>query len=251
MSPPPTACCLNCDAALTAGQSFCGSCGQKATSHRLTMHEIGHDLLHAFVHVDRSIVSLVRQLAARPGSVARDYVQGRRARYFGPFAFLVIVVGLATGLMTLAGFRSVIDLSDRGAVVTDFLQRHLNLVILLQVPLLAAVCGLFFPKAEANFAERLVLVAYTSSLRALVSTLVLLPIWYFLRASDRATAWIAIPFVIVWLVYFGVAAAQFYPGDRRVLFAKGVLAAALSQALIQVILPSALGQLLVATGMLH
>ena len=251
MSTSPSPRCLNCGVAYAPAQSFCGACGQKTASHRLTLHEIGHELMHAFVHVDRSVLSLVRQLLVRPGGVARDYVEGRRTRYFGPFAFLVIVVGLSTGLMTLAGFRSVIDLSDRAAVVSELVQRHLNLVILLQVPILAGVCGLLFRGDAANFAERMVLVAYASSLRALVSTIVLLAAWFALRAAGRSTTYVALPFVAVWLVYFGVATAQFYGGDRRVAFFKGVAAAALSQALVQVILPSLLAVLLVATGALR
>ncbi len=70
--------CKNCEGTLAAGLRFCANCGQKAGLHRLTLHEIGHDTLHALIHVDRSVLSLVRQLALHPGKVALDYVRGRR-----------------------------------------------------------------------------------------------------------------------------------------------------------------------------
>lgn len=62
--------CLNCDADAALGQVYCGICGQKYVTERLTLHEIGHDLLHAFIHVDRSALSLVYMLLVRPGTVA-------------------------------------------------------------------------------------------------------------------------------------------------------------------------------------
>jgi hypothetical protein len=80
--------CRDCGAGLTPAQAYCGTCGQKRIVGKITLHEIAHDLIHAFVHVDRSVLSLVRQLLLRPGAVARDFIEGRRRRYFGPFGFL-------------------------------------------------------------------------------------------------------------------------------------------------------------------
>lgn len=74
--------CGNCDAVVAFGQTYCGFCGQKTGSRRLTLREIGHDLVHVFIHVDLSALSLVRMLLERPGIVALNYVQGKRKRYF-------------------------------------------------------------------------------------------------------------------------------------------------------------------------
>jgi hypothetical protein len=250
MSPPPPIRCLNCNAALAAGQAYCGSCGQKATLHRLTLHEIGHDLLHAFVHVDRSVFSLVRQLLVRPGGVARDYVDGRRARYFGPFAFLVVVVGLATGAMALVGFRSFLTVEGTPDGIARFLQRHVNAVILLQVPLLAASCGLLFRRAGTNFAERLVLAAYTSSMRSIALTLVFVPAWYLWRPGPQAVAYFYVPYLVVWVAYFGIASAQFFGGHLVVGWIKGAIAATLALVALQAVV-GLLGSLTVATGVLN
>jgi hypothetical protein len=231
-SPAPTG-CLNCAAPLAAGQAYCGRCGQKAGSHRLTLHEIGHDLLHAFVHVDRSIFSLVRQLVVRPGGVARDYVEGRRARYYGPFGFLVIVVGLATGAMAIVGFRSFLRVEGGADGIAEFLQRHVNAVILLQVPLLAATCGLLFRRSGTNFAERLVLAAYTSSMRSIAFTLVYVPTWYLWHPSQQAITYFYAPYLAAWFAYFGFAATQFFGGRPWIVWFKGVVAAAIAVAALQ------------------
>jgi hypothetical protein len=61
--------CLNCGSGLGAGYKFCATCGQKANTHRLSFHEIGHDALHYVTHADKGIFHLIKELARRPGKV--------------------------------------------------------------------------------------------------------------------------------------------------------------------------------------
>jgi Protein of unknown function (DUF3667) len=124
---------------LVAEWRFCPDCGQVASTPRLTLHEIGHETLHALWHVDRSALSLIRALAVRPGRVALEYVSGRRKRYYGPFAFLLVTVAVAAAAIALTNFPAVT--SDVPNGVANFLQHHVNLIFLLQVPLLAARAG--------------------------------------------------------------------------------------------------------------
>ena len=219
--------CLNCDATLAPGEAFCRVCGQKAATRRLTLHQIGDDLVHALVHLDRSVLSLIGQLVVRPGRVAQEYVSGRRKRYFGPFAFVVIVVGLATATMALSGFGAFS--SETPNPVAEFLQRHVNVVILLQVPVLAAFCALLFRKQGLYFAEHLVLAAYTSGMRSLLLTGFLVPLWTWWHP---AMIFFAL-YLCVWLAYFGFAASQFYGGACLGAWLKGALAAALAHATLQ------------------
>jgi predicted amidophosphoribosyltransferase len=72
--------CLNCDAPLVPNQAYCSACGQKADTHRLSMHDIGHAMVHVFTHADHSVFALVRDLAFKPGRVAREYLDGKRRK---------------------------------------------------------------------------------------------------------------------------------------------------------------------------
>jgi hypothetical protein len=197
------------------------------------MREIAHDFVHALVHTDRSVLSLVRSLLVSPGSVAKDYISGRRKRHFGPFAFLVITVGLASAVVALSGFRAFT--TDSPNAVAESLQRHVNLVILLQVPILAACCSVLFRKDGYNLAEHLVLAAYTSGIRTIFLTLVVIPYWYLLRPSGSVALYLFYSYLCIWLFYCGIATSQFYRGNRGASWAKGVLAAALTQAMSQAI----------------
>jgi hypothetical protein len=222
--------CLNCGAALSSGQKFCGACGQRSDIHpQLTMRDIGHDLVHALTHADHSIFALVRSLLTRPGQVAQDFVQGRRKRHFGPFAFLIITVGLASAIILMSNVEwfTPFKHGDAGAL----LQRHVNLVILLQVPMLAAFCALLFRADRRSFADHLVLAAYTSGFHALFLALIETPILALTGADTTNPSW-ASAYLGVWFGYFAFAASQFYRGHRAWSALRGLLAAVLSQASI-------------------
>jgi hypothetical protein len=220
--------CLNCGTRFADGARFCATCGQRTSvASRITLREIGHDLVHAITHADHSIFALIRALLTRPGKVARDYVEGRRKRHFGPFAFLIITVGLASAVILVSGVEWFAPFGHGGA--GQLLQRHINLVILLQAPLLAAFCALLFRASRRGFAEHLVLAAYTSGLRALFLALVETPLLA-LTGANTADPWLASVYFGLWFAYFAFAASQFYEGHRGWIACKAVLVAILGQA---------------------
>lgn len=223
------AACRNCETALAPGQKFCGACGQRVTGARLSMGEILHDFFHAITHVDHSILSLIRGLATRPGHVARDYIEGRRKRYFGPFAFLMISVGLATFVIAITGVEMFRPITDSGAAL--LLQRHVNLVSLLQLPFLAGCVALLFWEQKLHIAEHLVLCAYTSGMRVLLLAVVETPLLY-LTGWSTAHPVAGAFYLAAWFIYFAIAAMQFYRGNRAGIFVRALLAVVASQALI-------------------
>lgn len=225
--------CRNCDSPLAPGQKFCGACGQRVVAARLAMGDILHDFFHAITHVDHSILALIRALLTRPGEVARDYIEGRRKRWFGPFAFLVIAVGVASFIILVTGVQMFRPLTDSGAV--PLLQRHVNFVSLLQLPLLAGCTALLFVEQKLYFAEHLVLCAYAAGMRVMFLGLIETPlIW----VTGWSTAHpLAVGFYLgLWFLYFALAAAQFYRGNRAWIAARAVLAAIASQAIITYII---------------
>jgi hypothetical protein len=222
----PTVACRNCGSALSATQRFCGQCGQKSPTGRLRTYDLLHELLHAFTHVDNSFAALLRALVRRPGRVAREYVAGHRKRYFGPFAFLVIMAGVSTLVIQSTGF--VVQASGSGNAVSALVQKHVNLVMLLQVPVLALWCMLLFRRDKLHFAEHAVLAAYLSGIRTIFFLLIELPIFYLVKDHGFGTL-STIGYLVLWLGYFGFGASQFYTGHRLGLWLRGVLAAVLTQ----------------------
>jgi hypothetical protein len=233
--------CRNCNAALSAENRFCASCGQRTDiAPRLTMREISHDIVHAITHADHSIFALVRGLLTRPGHVAREYVAGQRKRHFGPWAFLLITAGLASAVILATGVHWFKPFSHSEAA--DILQRHINLVILLQMPLLAAFCTLLFRRERLNFAEHLVLAAYASGFRQLYLALIETPLLA-LSGANTADPWLTITYYGIWIGYFAFAASQFYRGNRLWSACKGMLAAILTQLVTVLLLAGVLASM--------
>lgn len=228
--------CLNCESALEPRQLYCSVCGQKADTQRLTLHDITHALVHVLTHADHSVFALVRDLAYKPGEVAREYVAGKRRKYFNPFTFVVIVVGVASFVLAATKFVDFTGMAPTNPV-SAFLQRNINLVIFMQLPMLALTGMLFFRKARLHFAEHLVLAGYATGFRSIFFTVLVAPVWALLHWNHNATVAV---YLGVWVIYFGIACAQFYGGNRWWSWFKGCLVAVFAQALTTLFITAAI-----------
>ncbi len=157
--------CLNCNQVLTEGKPFFNSCGQKAATHRLSLHEILHDALHAFTHADKGFFYLIRELSRQPGVVAQEYIAGKRKKYFNPFSFIVIVTGVLVlissnlqifgnaldsrsaasnyGHLSPAQQKRVEGIKTRSVKFRAFINNHVNIVLFISTPFFALMFWLF------------------------------------------------------------------------------------------------------------
>jgi hypothetical protein len=221
--------CVNCDAAILHGQNYCANCGQKAHTPRLSLREIGTEFVRAVAHVDRSALSLILQLLVRPGTVSLEYVSGKRKRYFGPFAFLVVNVAFTAAVIAISGFQ-VVRASSPNAVA-DFLQRHINLLFFVEVPLIALCCCIVGIRDRYNYSEYLVLASYTAGMNILFFAVVLVPVWYVLQSHTVLLTRLYYINLPLGPLYFAYGMYQFLPGRRLLSFAKGLFATLMAQAI--------------------
>ena len=221
--------CLNCETAIAASERYCSHCGQRTDTARLSFGDIARDLLQRFVNVERGPLAFAWALVTRPGRVAREYVDGKRRRYYGPFATLVVLVGLTALAVNVSGYR-ILAHDGLASGPTDLLERHFNLLLLVQLPLLGVVCAVLFRRAHLTLPEHMVLVAYALSIRAVFVALVI-PVAYLASTTTPAREYVY-AFWVAWYTYFGWAASQFYAGSRVQSWIRGVLAAATGHAAI-------------------
>ena len=225
--------CLNCESEIAQTARFCQHCGQRTDTARLSFADMRRDLMHSFVNVERGPLHFAWELLTRPGTMARDYVVGRRRRHYGPFATLVVLVGLTALALKLSGLQVLAQEGVSGAMAA-YLQQHFNLVLLVQLLLLGGACALLFRDAQLTLPEHMVLVAYTLSVRA-VALAIVAPI---ALLNSTPTFWETSMFWGAWYIYFGWAASQFYSGARWYSWLRGVIVAAIGHALIIGILVS-------------
>ena len=219
--------CLNCNVVTTEDGLFCDRCGQRTDTCRLTFSDVWRDLLHSFINVERGPIAFAWALATRPGGVAKEYVDGKRRRYYGPFATLAVIAGIAA---LMIGFSRIQTLANDGLApgATELLQQHFNLLLLLQLPFIGGACLVVFMDTEMTVPEHLVLVAYALSVQAVVLMLEL-GVAY-LNSTKIPAAGYVYAFWVVWYLYFGWAASQFYGAAARYAMVRGSLAAAIGHA---------------------
>ena len=92
--------CLNCGAQLTG--PFCAQCGQNGRPLRKLSQLVG-EFLHSLFHYDTKAWRTLPMVLFRPGTLTRDYIYGKRARYISPLATFLLCVFLMFFVFSWAG----------------------------------------------------------------------------------------------------------------------------------------------------
>ena len=184
--------CQNCNAALIADSVYCNQCGQAAHVHRLSLSHLFHEAVHYFTHADKGIFHTTRALALQPGITAKEYIEGKRKKYFPPLNFLLIVAGLYVFSVTFFHLHSRSDrnisqqeqlnkirdpkIKARVVNVQNTLNKYSNLIFMLATPLISFIIFLFYWKGPYNFTEHLVANLYFVGFTSLLITLIVAPV---------------------------------------------------------------------------
>ena len=185
--------------------------------------------MHTMVNLERGLLAFGWALLSRPGGVAREYVDGKRRRHYGPFTTLAVIVGVTALTINLSRYQ-VLSQDGLPPAPTDLLEHHFNLLLLLQLPLLGGACALLFRAARLTLPEHMVLAAYALCVRAAFLALVG-PAAYLASTSAPGLGYVY-AYWAAWYVYFGWAASQFYTGSPLRSWIRGAAAAVLGHAAI-------------------
>lgn len=223
--------CKNCGRSLPAEVDFCPACGQSTHIHRLSMHDILHDLIHVFIHADKGVIYLTKELAQRPGLVVKDYVAGKRKQYFNPFSYLVLTVAISTFLTHYFHLMEIETVSpNRGS---EMVSKHINLVFLTSVPILAGFTRLLFYRNHYNYAEHLTLHAFLGGFRVIFFMLIFTPLIVFFREQYYAGLSV---YLSLWIGFASWANIQFFGGRKWLVVLKTILAYMFTQFLLGTII---------------
>jgi hypothetical protein len=207
--------CKNCDAALSG--NFCANCGQTSEIHRVTFKHFLHEFFHAFTHTDKGILLLMKELLSRPGHVAREYLDGKRKKYFNPLTFLIILSSLYAYFGEVSGYYEALAGTNRYSgkgsgtfsEAMGIMNEHGKIVSLFLMPVLISFLSrLFFFKSKNNVAENLVLNAMVLGQVYLGMILIFIPA-FVLFPSIPITYNNGL-FHVVMLVYLVTAYRQFF-----------------------------------------
>ena len=84
--------CPNCITLLPDGSKYCPNCGQK----RFDLHDrsFGHLVVESvsdFFHFDSKFTGTLIPLLIKPGFLTKEFLEGRRVRYFEPFKLFIFI----------------------------------------------------------------------------------------------------------------------------------------------------------------
>jgi hypothetical protein len=221
--------CLNCGQSLEQQPNYCPACGQKTTVHRISFHELWHDVVHYFTHADKGVFHLFAQLAKRPGGVAKEYIEGKRSKYFKPLNFWLLVAGI---LVIVTSFfykpndsrsqgiekaaervqdpikkQYLVKLAERTRTVSKITGKYSNVINMVATPLLTFFFWLAYKKGKYNYTEHLVANMYFVGFIMLFYAIVFFPLQSILTGS--ASLFILGAFFLFEVIYRGWAYNQF------------------------------------------
>ena len=219
--------CKNCESEFEG--KFCGNCGQKHIEGRFNLKELLHNFFHAFTHLDRGILFLIKELFLRPGIVSAEYINGKRKKYYNPLQFLIITVAVSTFIAvnySLMGpkvnpelLTNITETEKYFLAFNNFIYKYFNLIIFFSVPVLSLYTILFFRSSGYNYSEFLIFTTFISGERT-VFYILLTPFLYYFK--QQWYIFIGI-YYIGWIVYFGYAYVQFLKGKSKMIIFKFVI----------------------------
>jgi hypothetical protein len=215
--------CLNCGEPQVESQKFCGQCGQTYDIHRFTFKHFFHEAFHAFTHTDKGIFHLLKCLAIKPGTTAREYIRGRRKYYFNPFTFFLILMtifvlsnnlfkkdivlrqpeaAVLNRIPTEEGKKRYVTMMERSNDASVFFRKHGNVAAMIAVPFISFFTWLAFRRRGFNYAEHLTANMMFVAFSNLIFTLIVYPLFGYLSAG-KIPLWATGLAMTLQALYFG------------------------------------------------
>lgn len=222
--------CANCDSVFES--KFCPNCGQKADIHQISIKTVAHDLLHAFTHTDKGFLLTIKELIKRPGIVAKEYINGKRKKYFNPLSFLVITMAVSAYLSFKSGYfesfapKKTKTTTEQQDTKKPVEQKQLDtfarvrmeayriiihdgkmLGLVLITPLITILSWIFFRKPKHGIAEHFVLQSYLFGLSNIFRVVLFIPLFIITGLNVKIIDYV---FQILFLFYLILGFHQFF-----------------------------------------
>lgn len=174
--------CRNCGAALD--KPYCGSCGQKQAD-RFGSRHLRKEAWEKIRWFEGDMLKAALKVALRPGTVAREYVLGKRQSHTHPLKLLLAAIVLLLIVIAQTDYLGSDNetLSRAIELVQAYSKWSFSLGI---VAILIASNFTFWKRHGFNFTEHLILATYTHFVILCASIINLLPLM--VRTSPELVA---------------------------------------------------------------
>lgn len=83
--------CLNCGHPLEISDRYCSYCGQLNSVKRLSLKDFFGEFLNSIITYDSRFRYTIKDIILKPGTITRNYVDGKRLKYANPFRFFLSI----------------------------------------------------------------------------------------------------------------------------------------------------------------
>ncbi len=142
--------CKNCSTHFKG--NFCPNCSQKSSLDRLKISTVLGEFWHNLTHTDHSIFNFIKQMFFNPGLVIREFIGGKRKKYFSPYTFFLVVTGFLIFVSSQL-FKYEDSLYKVRNEFGQYITKHYNLIIICCLPIIALIIKIIFSKKKYNYAE--------------------------------------------------------------------------------------------------
>jgi len=219
--------CKNCGIAVT--NKYCENCGQRTSVYKVSFKETIHDFMDAAFSVNAPLFITLKLLLVNPGILLREYLEGKRKKYYKPVAFFILttvaylVIRSAIGFDPFSDTVVVVEDTQVSQLLTkarDFMLFNINKLLFVFAFTLALFSKLFFYK-KYSLAEFLAVSFYLTGMYTLFTTLnMFLVVWVKKELQPLG--------MLVMFVYFIYAMVSFIQTKKTVTILKSILVFILS-----------------------
>jgi hypothetical protein len=208
--------CLNCGAEMQ--NEFCPHCGQKKDVKKLTWHSLVQEAVHFFSHIEHGFLNTSIQLFLRPGRVIKEYLEGKRKKYYKPISFYLVWAGfrllmfnLVISLMNYENFRTWGLFASQEAGM--YVVHHTQVFGLLLIPLQAFFIWIILSRPKMNYIETLAASVYAS---AVIEILIFFQIFIIglLFRINFLTNWFGLQVQVVYSVWVFFCLVDLFKRDK-------------------------------------
>mgnify|MGYP001391352892 CR=1 FL=1 len=195
--------CKNCGASIEG--EYCAHCGQRAKIHKVTFKETFQDFWDFAFSINGPFLVTLKFIFTNPGKLFREYLEGKRKRYYKPVAFFILLTVIHVLIRSIIGFNA-LENSRRSTQQIDkmtelyeagqFMFENINNLLFFSVFSLALFLKLFFYK-RASLAEFVAVSFYLTGVYIFLGTFNIL----YMEYISPGTQYLAILAMLGYMVF--------------------------------------------------
>ncbi len=197
--------CKNCGH--ITHSAYCANCGQRSSVHKVTMRETFEDLADNLFSLSAPIVITIKSLITDPGKLLREYLEGKRKKYYKPISFFILTTAVYLFLRWSIGFdiRESINMNEASVQPVDaskinqasyFFFQNINSLAFFLVFTMSLALKIFFYR-KYSLVEYVAVAFYLNGVYSLLATINT----FYMKFINPEVQYLAILAMVIYFVY--------------------------------------------------